>query len=330
MKTSKKKVVRQNSISNKTKKSKTPKKSTTTSGKSKAPKKSTTKSDKPRKPKIIYSNNTKNKAKKLIIKSKRGGGNSNESNEYIPKYNVKYGPAFATLHLDLKKEQGVYAEGGVYNRMDDSVEMKTSSKGGIFKGLVRAMFTSTSMFLNTFLGLSSIGNLLVLSSHLPGDILPLKVRSGQSIVMTNNGFLSATQNIEPPSTRFRGRNLFLGDNMFLTEIKLDKRFEKEGMVWVSSYGPYKKITLTKDEIHLVDGGLFLCADGDVRFDIVKPSSSQGYIRSVMLSGEGFSMSFKGPCEFYVSGRNENNLISYIKKHSPVPKSNKGGLSYKLF
>ena len=108
--------------------------------------------------------------------------------------------------------------------------------------------------------------------------------------------------------------------MFLTEIKLDKRFEKEGTVWVSSYGPYKKITLTNDEIHLVDGGLFLCADGNVRFDIVKPSSSQGYIRSAILSGEGLSMSFKGPCEFYVSGRNENNLISYIKKNSYKQKS----------
>lgn len=282
---------------------------------------------------IIYSNKSKIQAQKLIVKPKKGGGggpsSKKETNEFIPKYDVKFGPAFATLHLNLNKDQSVYAEGGVYNRMDDSVEMKTSSRGGIFQGITRALLTSTTMFLNTFKGLSSIGNTLVLSSHLPGDILALKVNKGQSIVMTNNAFLSATDNIEPPSTRFRGKNLFLGDNMFLTEIKLTDRYHKDGMVWVSSYGPYKKITLKKDEIHLVDGGLFLCADGDVRFDVVKPSSKQGYIKSVVLSGEGFSMMFEGPCEFYVSGRNEGSLINYIKKHSYKAQEDKRGHAFRF-
>ena len=110
--------------------------------------------------------------------------------------------------------------------------------------------------------------------------------------------------------------------MFLTELKVDSKYNDPGMVWFSSYGPIRKITLKKDEIHLVDGGLFLCADGDVRFKVVKPSAKQGYIKSTLLSGEGFSMMFEGPCEFYVSGRNIRQFLHFIERNIAVPESKK--------
>ena len=259
------------------------------------------------------------KSKKKVgpVSSRKKTKKINYKDDYIPNYKINFGPAFATLELDLKKKQSVFAEGGVYNRMDDSVEMKTSTRGGIWKGLKRALFTSNTLFLNTFTGLSSIENKLVLASHLPGDILPMRIEPGQSIVTCNHAFLGASHNIAPPDTRFRGKNMFLGASMFLTELKVDKKYDNSGIAWISSYGPYKKISLKKGEIHLVDGGLFLCADGDVRFKVVKPSAKQGYIKSTLLSGEGFSMMFEGPCEFYVSGRNLRQFIHFIEKHIPT-------------
>ena len=259
----------------------------------------------------------KSKRESARVSSRKKTKKINYRDDYIPNYKISFGPAFATLELDLKKKQSVFAEGGVYNRMDDSVEMKTSTRGGIWKGLKRALFTSTTLFLNTFTGLSSIENKLVLASHLPGDILPMRIEPGQSIVACNHAFLGASHNIAPPDTRFRGKNMFLGASMFLTELKVDKKYDNSGIVWFSSYGPYKKISLKKGEIHLVDGGLFLCADGDVRFKVVKPSAKQGYIKSTLLSGEGFSMMFEGPCEFYVSGRNLRQFIHFIEKHIPT-------------
>ena len=192
--------------------------------------------------------------------------------------------------------------------------MKTSSKGGIFSGLKRTFTGTSSMFLNTFTGTNSIGAKLVLASHLPGDILPLMVHPGQKIITSGHGFLAATNNISPPDTRFRGRNIFIGTNIFLSVLKVDSSSDKPGMIWLKSYGPHKKITLKEGEEHLVDGGLFLCSDGNIQYDIVKPSR-EFFIRSVALSGEGFSMKFRGPCEFYVSGRNIGGLISFIEKHS---------------
>ena len=262
------------------------------------------------------SKSSKKSKKKTKTLSRKKSEKINYKDDYIPNYKINFGPAFATLELDLKKKESIYAEGGVYNRMDDSVEMKTNTRGGIWKGIKRALFTSTTLFLNTFTGLSSIENKLVLASHLPGDILPMKIQPGQSIVACNHAFLGASNNIAPPETRFRGKNMFLGASMFLTELKVDRKYHNQGIVWLSSYGPYRKITLKKGEIHLVDGGLFLCADGDVRFKVVKPSAKQGYIRSTLLSGEGFSMMFEGPCEFYVSGRNLRQFIHFIESHIP--------------
>lgn len=259
----------------------------------------------------------KSSKKSSNVTSSKKTKKNNYRGDYIPDYKINFGPAFATLELDLKKKQSVFAEGGVYNRMDDSVEMNTSTRGGIWKGLKRAFLTSTTLFLNTFTGLSSIENKLVLASHLPGDILPMRIEPGQTIVACNHAFLAASHNLAPPDTRFRGKNVFLGASMFLTELKVDKKYDNSGIVWFTSYGPYKKITLKKGEIHLVDGGLFLCADGDVRFKVVKPSIKQGFIKSTLLSGEGFSMMFEGPCEFYVSGRNLGQFINFIKQHIPT-------------
>ena len=235
-------------------------------------------------------------------------------NDYIPDFEIKFGPSFATLHLVLKKDQSVFAEAGSYNRMNNTIKMKTSSKGGILSGLKRTFTGTSSMFLNTFTGTSSIGSKLVLASHLPGDILPIMIYPGQKIITSSHAFLGATNNIAPPDTRFRGRNFLIGSNIFLSVLQVDSRYDNPGMVWLKSYGPHNKITLKEGEDHLVDGGLFLCSDGSIQYDIVKPSR-QSFFRSVALSGEGFSMRFKGPCEFYVSGRSIGGLISFIEKHS---------------
>ena len=256
----------------------------------------------------------KTKTKYSKDKSKKITKKKSFRNEFIPTYEIKYGPSFASLHLNLEKEQSVFAEAGSYNRMNSTIKMHTGSKGGIIKGLRRTFTGTTSMFLNTFTGTSSIGSKLVLASHLPGDILSLMVSPGQKIITSSHAFLAATNNIAPPDTRFRGRNMLLGSSIFLSVLNVDRRYDNPGMIWLKSYGPHKKVTLKEGEDHLVDGGLFLCSDGDIQYDIVKPSR-ESFFRSVALSGEGFSMKFKGPCEFYVSGRNVGGLISFIKKNA---------------
>ena len=255
------------------------------------------------------------KSKTTSSKGKKITKKKDFRNEYIPDFEIKYGPSFATLHVILERDQSVFAESGSYNRMNRTIKMKTGSKGGIFKGLRRTFTGTASMFLNTFTGTSSIGSKLVLASHLPGDILPLMIYPGQKIITSSHAFLGATNNMAPPDTRFRGRNLFLGSNIFLSVLQVDSKYDNPGMIWLKSYGPHKKITLKEGEEHLVDGGLFLCSDGDIQYDIVKPSR-ESFFRSVALSGEGFSMRFRGPCEFYVSGRNIGGLISFIQRHSP--------------
>jgi Uncharacterized conserved protein len=88
---------------------------------------------------------SKKSSKKLSKeKSRKKTKKINYRDEYIPNYKINMGPAFATLELNLKKKQSVLAEGGVYNRREDSVERNTSTRGGIWKGLKRAFLTSTT------------------------------------------------------------------------------------------------------------------------------------------------------------------------------------------
>ena len=257
-------------------------------------------------PKKSKTKSSKNKSRNQKITKKKNFRNKN-----IPNFDIKNGPSFATLHIILEKDQSVFAEAGSYNRMNETIKMHTGSKGGVLKGLRRAFTGTTSMFLNSFTGTTSLGSKLVLASHLPGDILPLMIYPGQKIITSSHAFLSATNNIAPPDTRFRGRNIFLGSSIFLSVLQVDSRYDNPGMIWLKSYGPYKKVTLKKNEEHLVDGGLFLCSNGNIQYNIVKPSR-ESWFRSVALSGEGYSMKFQGPCEFYISGRNLGKFISFIE------------------
>ena len=81
----------------------------------------------------------------------------------------------------------------------------------------------------------------------------MKIKQGDTFVIAENGFLAATENINVTTTT-KFKNLFTGSPIAMNEVSIDPKSNKEGMVWISSYGGFDKITIDAGKKIKVDSG----------------------------------------------------------------------------
>ena len=230
----------------------------------------------------------------------------NGDGKMIPKFHIINSPAFASVVISLKQGQSVYCNAGCLNYMDSSVNVSTRTNG-ILSGLIRSMFTTTSMFLTFYTGVQLKDSIVSLSSFMPGDIIALRIKRGEQYVMSSYGFLAATANIKV-STTVRFRNILGGDSIFINQVSLDDTsLDDNGIVWISSYGGFDKITIKEGESVKVDQGMFAFAKKEYKYEL----TTIGNIKSFFLSGETFMMKFTGPAEIYVHSNDFTKFIKYI-------------------
>ena len=72
--------------------------------------------------------------------------NNSVKSSFIPKYEINSNKGDDSLILTLKKNMAIINNYGCMSWMDNDINIETSSRGGIFKGLIiRSIFTSASM-----------------------------------------------------------------------------------------------------------------------------------------------------------------------------------------
>jgi uncharacterized protein (TIGR00266 family) len=227
--------------------------------------------------------------------------------QLIPKFHIVNSPSFASVVIYLAKGQSVFCNYGSLNYMDSSIDVSTRSDG-FFSGLIRSFFTTTSMFLTYYTGMTDKESVVSFSSFIPGDIIAMKIKPGEKYIVSQHGFLAASANILI-STTTKFKNIFVGGDLFLNEISCDSKSPEDGIVWISAYGGFDKITVNAGESVKVDRGLFALAKKEYDFSI----STIGNVKSYFLSGNTMMMNFRGPCELYVHSNNLDKYLAYLSK-----------------
>lgn len=235
--------------------------------------------------------------------------NSNTSSEFIPKYKIINSPGFSVLELNLNDKQSVIASQSAMAYMDSHIKLTVEATSGFFSSVKRALLTSSSLFLSKYTGTSTKHNKVAFSApNLPEDIVPILVKAGDSIMISPNTLLCYTSNLEIYTKR-RLRGLFVGEGGFQSNIINNS--DKNGIVWLSSYGGYYKLEIEEGDKIKVDDGLFLCSSRSVKYSISKAGSLFGAI----VSKEGLVMEFEGPATIYCQGRSLSKFIKFIMAHS---------------
>jgi uncharacterized protein (TIGR00266 family) len=203
-----------------------------------------------------------------------------------------YGDDMQLVEVELDQGEGVRAEAGTLTYMEAGIEMQTSTGGGIFKGLKRAI-TGESFFITTFLNNAGGKAKVAFAAPYPGKIIPINLNDfGGRLICQKDSFLCAAQGIEIEIafTKRLGAGVFGGEGFIL------QRLEGDGMAFVHAGGTIVEKDLLAGETLRVDTGCLVAFNDSVNYDI----KFIGGFTNALFGGEGlFLATLTGPGKVYL-------------------------------
>ena len=203
-----------------------------------------------------------------------------------------YGDDMQLVEVELDQGEGIRAEAGTLTYMQAGIEMQTSTGGGIFKGLKRAI-TGESFFITTFLNNASGKAKVAFAAPYPGKIIPITLNDfGGRIICQKDSFLCAAQGIEIEIafTKRLGAGVFGGEGFIL------QRLEGDGMAFVHAGGTIVEKDLMAGETLRVDTGCLVAFNDTIDYDI----KFIGGFTNALFGGEGlFLATLTGPGKVYL-------------------------------
>ena len=221
------------------------------------------------------------------------------------------------MEIELDPGEGVRAEAGTMTYMEDSIEMQTSTGGGIFKGLKRTI-TGESFFIARFINNGSGKSRVGFAAPFPGKIINLDLEAlGGSFICQKDSFLCAAQGIEIEIafTKRLGAGLFGGEGFIL------QRLEGAGLAFVHAGGTVIEKDLAPSETLRVDTGCLVAFAPTIDYDI----KFVGGFRNALFGGEGLFLAYlRGPGKVFLQSLPFSRLADRIKAALSVQTGEKSG------
>ena len=213
------------------------------------------------------------------------------------KYEIKHGPSFSSLFLEMDPSDKVRTEAGAMVGMSGNLAIETKVYGGFFKALFRKLFGGESVFQNTYSPQGGPGK-LILSPTLPGQIVHVPLQNG-TLILQGSSFLACSPEIAM-KTKYGGlKSMVSGEGLFLLELK------GTGDLWFNAYGNIVPIDV--DGEYIVDTGHIVAFEPTLNFKV----SRIGGLKSTLLSGEGFVARFNGKGKLYIQSRTVSSLLGWL-------------------
>lgn len=218
-----------------------------------------------------------------------------------------FGETFPVVILTMRKGESVFTESGGMAWMSDGFEMKTSTEGGLLKGIARVLAGET-FFMTTYTCNRDSGKIAFASSF-PGEIIPLELKPGQSIICQKKAFLcgESTVKLEPFFVKKLTTALF-GEEGFVLE-----KITGPGVCFVEIDGSVVKYELGYSDVLKVEPGHIAMFEESVEFNI---ETIKG-VRNIMFGGEGLFLStLKGPGRVWLQSMPIENLAARLIPYLP--------------
>ncbi|GAA6426142.1 TIGR00266 family protein [Dielma fastidiosa] len=225
------------------------------------------------------------------------------------KYEI-IGNQLPAVELTLGKDESVYTESGGMSWMDECFEMNSNTRGGLMKGLARA-FSGESIFMTTYTCLKE-GGKITFGSSFPGNILPVQLSEGESLIIQKTAFLAAEESVslEVFVNKRAGAGFFGGEGFILQKIS------GPGTAFLEIDGEVMEKTLKPGEKLKVDQGYIAAYEPSVDFSV---ETVKG-VKNVLFSGEGLSLAtLTGPGKVWLQTMPFNVLAGRIAACMPTKK-----------
>ena len=223
-------------------------------------------------------------------------------------FEIQYRPAHSLATAHLAPGESVRAEASAMVSMTRNLVIKTDGpiggRGGIVKGLKRAMLGGETFFTNTFTAQDMPGH-VSLAPTLSGDMLAVELRRGDPLYIQGSSYVAAPDSVEL-DTRWQGfKGFFSGESLFFLEAS------GKGPVLINAFGAIETLELDGDII--VDTGHLVAFSSGIEYQVTK--ASRGWIASY-LSGEGLVLRMSGRGRLYLQSRNPKEYGQSVGKLLP--------------
>ncbi len=219
------------------------------------------------------------------------------------KQEIKHGPSFASLFLDLEPGEKVRTEAGAMAGMSSNMKISTKVYGGFIRALLRKLLGGESVFQNTYTPDGEPGQ-LILSPTTPGEIRHATLEKGKPLTLQASSFLASSPDISMKTAYGGLKSMLSGEGLFLLKMS------GEGDLWFNAYGNITEIDV--DGQYIVDTGHIVAFEDGLKFKVKKV----GGFKSTLLSGEGFVMNFSGKGKLYIQSRTVSSLLGWIAPMLP--------------
>jgi uncharacterized protein (TIGR00266 family) len=219
-----------------------------------------------------------------------------------------FGGVLPAVEIELNTNQSIYTQSGGMTWMTDGIRMDTNMKGGLMKGLGRAL-SGDSMFMATYTAERPNAKITIASTF-PGTILPVEIKPGQSYICQKSAFLCAQPGIAFEVTLTKGfaGGLFGGEGFILQKLS------GEGLAFVEIDGSIKEYTLAQGEKMKVDTGNVAMFESTVSYNV---ETVKGFT-NVLFGGEGlFLTTLVGPGKVWLQTMTVSGLASRIVPFLPM-------------
>ena len=211
-------------------------------------------------------------------------------------------PDFAAIRIRLADGESVMAEPGAMVAMDGNVNIKTAAKGGVLKGLKRAVMGGESFFMNTFTAEGAPGG-VYLAPGVPGDLQHIELDGGP-FYCQSGAYVASAPSIEVDSKWGGAKTFFGGEGIFMLQCM------GMGDLWFSSFGAIHEVEL--EGSYIVDTGAIVAFESSLDFKV----KSVGGLKSLAFSGEGLVCEFTGRGRLYLQTRQPAGFIDWINPFRP--------------
>ena len=212
------------------------------------------------------------------------------------------GDSLPIVTCKLSKGESVVTESGGMSWMDEGIKMKTSTNGGIMKGLGRAL-AGESLFMNIYTAEKDDVE-IAFSSSFPGKILEFDLSQGETIIAQKKAFLCAESTVDI-AMHFRKK---LGAGFFGGEGVIMQKITGPGKVYLEIDGEVVKKELKAGEKIKVDNGYVAAMEAGVKLDITTVPG----LKNIMFGGEGlFLTTVEGPGTVWLQSMPISKLASLL-------------------
>ncbi len=223
------------------------------------------------------------------------------------KYELQ-GTTMQMLNMELEEGETIISESGRLVYMSDNVKMKTEMKGGLWASIKRK-FAGESFFLVNFT--SNKGSALVgFGGEMPGKIIPMKMRKGESIIAQKDAFLCAERTVtfDATFTKKIGAGLLGGEGLVLVKVK------GPGQAFFNAGGEITEIRLKPGQKLRIDTGNLAMFDSGMEYSVERVKG----IKNIIWGGEGlFLATISGPGRVWLQSLPLNELAGKIAEYLPA-------------